>query len=993
VNKDTPTEVVFPAGTWVEGGVRYAVLICSAGMTGKDPNYNAASQYNRYTVYRKEQIGLSEYAGRCDITGDRTDGEPAINYNLYMLLKLRSVNPVQKPRPHDIILPETAYIIDKGEMLPLHFSVKDKDGIDYTGSLPVSITSSNAKVTGISGGSIVGISKGKSVVFIQCGEIVRKINVQVRIADLLVANRMIGASNMAIARGKTAQVNYVVHDVEKRLMSKETPVYAIENSAVAEVSKTGLVTAKAVGEAMMTVSSPDRKMIKYVTISVYDEETETLVTPANGMVITKSVRFKPGVYTLSDGIVIAADNITVDGNGAIICRSSKPGNSENGTGFGGTGITMTGRNNVTIKNITAKGYDRGLYVKGGDKLTLQNNNFSDNYNFSSFGWGDGPRKGAMILEDMYNSVVKYNNGNNCWIGIELCHSDNNFVHHNDFAICHSVPLKLWGASFNEIEDNNFTWGVRVDPGEAHARDSAGAMLEGASMFNFFSCNDFSYGGDGIYTRWNHGCFPMGNYWLENEIGNCWNNAVESQCPGNTYVRNNIYNSSYGMWISYSDFTTVAENKYWDNGGRNAVWYGAGGITVNGNSTHYLIMNNVIEFNNGHGVGISSEDGETKEIPFNHLIQNNVLSNNSSSNGRGLFVNKGRAINLFSNTFENNQMEDIGFTGGTLFTQVNNTTDAGGTGRIPNPLFSMPTLSVSANPVQADYTLEDMYSDKIPKKICQADYSGLNKCRYISVRQGVEITFTADGADPMDSNLNYRWEFGDGTWAGFHPTLTSPVVKHTFDKAGIYRVGVMIDNGILANLQGIVVTVVPNGTEIGTEGNANLWSISGGNGATVSNTPFTVDGNIAIQVKNYANYRPTTGPGDNFSLVYPSTMDLNGLNGAILSFELKSVSEYRSNDSNSPRVRLYKDEGNYIQYNSIKDYLTPFAWGNEVIQAHHYGFQHLEIDLYTSNKYFTRSVEGLVTPDEVKWIEFYGGQGRGWGTYTFDGLKLLERNTK
>ncbi|MEJ5309084.1 MAG: DUF1565 domain-containing protein [Anaerolineae bacterium] len=50
------------------------------------------------------------------------------------------------------------------------------------------------------------------------------------------------------------------------------------------------------------------------------------VEPTDGMVITADTTFKSGIYVLPHGLSIAADGITVDGNGALLIGQGRTGN-------------------------------------------------------------------------------------------------------------------------------------------------------------------------------------------------------------------------------------------------------------------------------------------------------------------------------------------------------------------------------------------------------------------------------------------------------------------------------------------------------------------------------------------------------------------------------------------------------------------------------------------------------------------------------------------
>ena len=43
-------------------------------------------------------------------------------------------------------------------------------------------------------------------------------------------------------------------------------------------------------------------------------------------------------------------------------------------------------------------------------------------------------------------------------------------------------------------------GIRIDPGETHARDSACVLVQAGSDDNYYADNDITYGGDGVFIR-------------------------------------------------------------------------------------------------------------------------------------------------------------------------------------------------------------------------------------------------------------------------------------------------------------------------------------------------------------------------------------------------------------------------------------------------------------------------------------------------------------
>ena len=61
-----------------------------------------------------------------------------------------------------------------------------------------------------------------------------------------------------------------------------------------------------------------------------------------------------------------------------------------------------------------------------------------------------------------------------------------------------------------IRENNLSYGLRIKPGEVHARDSTCVLIESGSNDNRFLDNDCTHGGDGVFIRVLNGWVSTGN---------------------------------------------------------------------------------------------------------------------------------------------------------------------------------------------------------------------------------------------------------------------------------------------------------------------------------------------------------------------------------------------------------------------------------------------------------------------------------------------------
>lgn len=82
--------------------------------------------------------------------------------------------------------------------------------------------------------------------------------------------------------------------------------------------------------------------------------------PTSGMTITQNTVLCSKIFDLPGGIMIGADNIELDCDGAML----------RGDMLGETGIIVDGRNHVTIKDCFITTYKIGVYIKNSTHITM-----------------------------------------------------------------------------------------------------------------------------------------------------------------------------------------------------------------------------------------------------------------------------------------------------------------------------------------------------------------------------------------------------------------------------------------------------------------------------------------------------------------------------------------------------------------------------------------------------------------------------------------------
>lgn len=453
-------------------------------------------------------------------------------------------------------------------------------------------------------------------------------------------------------------------------------------------------------------------------------------------------------------LVIKASNVTVDGRGAWLVGAT-PGSPKD---YKGTAVVARGVSGVTLRNLNARGWETGLQAKDGEGWLIENCNFSDNFDDPDFGWGENGRRGGLVLERLHRSVVRKVRANRVWDGCVLVECNENTIADCDFSHASNTCLKLWTSCRNTVQKNNLSYGLRIKPGEVHARDSTGVLVESGSNDNRFLQNDCSHGGDGIFVRVLNGAISTGNRFEGNDCSYANNNCVEAWSPRNLFIRNRANHGSYGFWLGGSDQTALIENEASHNGLPTGMHNSphlpgighAGIVFMFASSSHTLVRGNVCVGNNGAGIALIGdlESQGRRWKAFHWIIEQNRLEGNRW----GIYVQHADWIDMAGNVFKGNAEGDV--------YQAGNVTNL-----VEHPLQE----GVKGPP--------------------QAALEGPS-----AIKAGEKAVFDASGSrDPAGRALAFRWDLGDGTVA------QEARVEHVFRQPGLYRVGLTVNNGVFSDL--------------------------------------------------------------------------------------------------------------------------------------------------------------------------------------------------
>ncbi len=541
------------------------------------------------------------------------------------------------------------------------------------------------------------------------------------------------------------------------------------------------------------------------------------------IIVTNDLVLEGGAR-LSARLIIRASHVTVDGNGAVLAGPGQIGDAKS-LENAGIGVLIESVTGVTLKNIRVHGFATGLVIRQARAVLVADSDFSDNYHNPAHGWGEMPTRGGILCENVRQSVFRSNRANRVWDGIHFIDSDENLVENNDFSRCSNTAAKLWKSSRNRFLSNNLSYGIRIDraAGEVHARDSTCVLIETGSNDNYWSWNDITHGGDGIFIRPLNRWVSTGNVFVDNDTSYANNNCVESWSPGNMFIRNKANHGSYGFWLGGSDHTVLIGNEAAFNGlasgNHNAPEPGfrhGGIVIVSGSSSHTIVEGNHVHDNNGAGIVFRGDvESQGRKWRTEHwIIQQNRIENNRF----GIWGRWGDGILLAANVFAGNEE-------GNFITNVSNLVELKGSPEIrtaPEARLLGPATARVGETVRLDGTLSrDL------------------------------------GGQP----LSYRWWLhGEAGREG--------VFERTFDQPGFYRIGLTVDNGALAALawRDLIVTS-PVANELGTEGQAANWGFelenNDGSGRVLfRDDPEAIIGNRCL------HFTPDPYPGAFATAVFP-----------------------------------------------------------------------------------------------------------------------------
>jgi parallel beta-helix repeat protein len=347
-----------------------------------------------------------------------------------------------------------------------------------------------------------------------------------------------------------------------------------------------------------------------------------------GLIITTSVRIAAKTYRLSARpsldsavIIVRGNDITVDFGGAVM-EGTRPESDPDLAQ--GVAVRVDGGRNVTIRNARIRGYKIGIMARETRGLSLLDNDLSDNWKPRLFSlvehesladWLSFHRNdkdewlrfgAAAYLADVRGGEIRGNRVERGMNGVMLVRSDSLRIWNNVLSFNSGIGLGLYRSSDNTIVHNRADFNVR---GYSHGfyrrgQDSSNLLLYEQSSRNVVAYNSMTHGGDGVFLWAGQSTMDTGaggandNLFYANDFSFAVANGIEATFSSNTFVRNRIEGSEYGIWGGYSFESRIAENELIRNRTGIAIEHGQSneiiGNTFTGDTVGVYLWANPIE---------------------------------------------------------------------------------------------------------------------------------------------------------------------------------------------------------------------------------------------------------------------------------------------------------------------------------------------------------------------------------------------------------------
>jgi len=347
-----------------------------------------------------------------------------------------------------------------------------------------------------------------------------------------------------------------------------------------------------------------------------------------GMVITESVRIRPGEYRFETDpsmdsalVVVRGEGITVDLRGVTLRGAAADAAPDAARGVA---IRVDGGRDITIHGATIRGVRIAVLARGTRGLTLRDNDLSYNWKprlFSLVGheslidWlsfhqnekREWMRFGAAIyLDSVQGGRIEGNRAEQGMNALLMHRTDSLRVVGNTFAFNSGLGIGMYRSSGNVIVRNRIDYNVR---GYSHrwyrrGQDSAGLLMYEQSHGNVVAWNSVTHSGDGLFLWAGQQTMDSGqggandNLFFANDFSFAPTNGIEATFSRNHFIGNVVEGNDHGVWGGYSYSSSIRGNCFARNRIAIAIEHGQDNTithnTFRGDTTAIYLWANPIE---------------------------------------------------------------------------------------------------------------------------------------------------------------------------------------------------------------------------------------------------------------------------------------------------------------------------------------------------------------------------------------------------------------
>jgi parallel beta-helix repeat protein len=119
--------------------------------------------------------------------------------------------------------------------------------------------------------------------------------------------------------------------------------------------------------------------------------------PAENFEVTEDIVMCNGVYSLESGIIVLADNLSIDCSHSVLMG--------NGIGYG---ILLKNKNKVVVQNCNISNYEIGIYLHDANNNTVKNNHISNNkFGIALFNSFNNDFNGNILSGNIASNAINY----------------------------------------------------------------------------------------------------------------------------------------------------------------------------------------------------------------------------------------------------------------------------------------------------------------------------------------------------------------------------------------------------------------------------------------------------------------------------------------------------------------------------------------------------------------------------------------------------------